>query len=97
MNEDIKSNDEAAIVFGAQAEAVLNNGAYQYAITAMKGDIFEKLVSTPLIDDNQDIIELVRTLQCVSRVQDKLEQIMRDGTFSKDNQDAIKKNQKRFN
>lgn len=95
MNEQVAKNDSAAFIFGQKAEAVLNNEAYNFAITAMKGDIVAKLAINPIMGDNDSTIELVRRLQCITDLEAKLEQIMRDGKFAEANLTANENNQKR--
>ena len=41
-----KENLEAACIFGNEAAKVLENKAYQFATTAIKGQIFDKLTNT---------------------------------------------------
>ena len=95
MSEQVTKNDNAAFIFGQEAEAVLNNKAYNFAITAMKGDIVAKLAINPIMGDNDSTIELVRRLQCVTDLEARLEQIMRDGKFAEANLTANENNQKR--
>lgn len=78
-------NLEAAHIFGAEAEKVINNKAYQYAVTSISGEIVAELVNTPLMGDNEAAVELVRSLQSVNKIQEVLEKIMIDGTFAEDN------------
>ena len=84
MTSTVAENDQAALLFGQKAKEVLNNEAYNFAITAMKGDIIAKLAISPLMGDNSDILEMVRKLQCVTGLEDELGQIMKDGKFIED-------------
>ena len=76
---------EAAHIFGQEAVKVLENRAYGFAMTAIKGQIFDALANVQLMGDNDKAIELVRSLQSVNMIQEQLEQIMQEGTFAKDN------------
>ena len=76
---------EAASIFGKEAAKVLDNKAYQIATTAIKGQIFDKLANVDIIDNSEHVLELVRSLQSVTMIQDHLEQIMQEGTFAEDN------------
>tara|TARA_R110000851_G_scaffold168914_1_gene315029 strand:+ start:864 stop:1157 length:294 start_codon:yes stop_codon:yes gene_type:complete len=84
----MKTQDETNLnndyLFGLEAEKVLENKAYQFALTSLKGDIFGKLVNTPIMGDNEEIVELVRSLQSIEAIHGQLENIMRNGTFSRD-------------
>jgi len=91
----VEENDQAALIFGQKAEEVLNNEAYNFAITAMKGDIIAKLAINPILSDNSEIVELVRKLQSINELEDQLAQIMRDGEFAEQNLIANKNNIKR--
>ncbi len=91
----VEENDQAAFIFGQKAEEVLNNEAYNFAITAMKGDIIAKLAINPILSDNSEIVELVRKLQSINELEDQLTQIMRDGEFAEQNLIANKNNIKR--
>jgi ethanolamine utilization cobalamin adenosyltransferase len=76
---------EAAHIFGAEAEKVINNRAYLFATTSIKGKIFDELANAPIMGDNESILELVRSLQSVNKIQEVLEQIMKEGTFAEEN------------
>lgn len=91
----VEENDQAAFIFGQKATEVLNNEAYNFAITAMKGDIVAKLAINPIMGDNDTTIELVRKLQCITELEGRLEQIMQDGKFAETNLIAADNNQKR--
>jgi|TARA_R110000851_G_scaffold88070_7_gene192198 hypothetical protein len=91
----VAENDNAAILFGQKASEVLKNEAYNFAITAMKGDIIAKLAINPLVGDNEASIELIRRLQCITELEDKLAEIMRDGKFVEDSLIAQQNNTKR--
>lgn len=91
----VEENDQAAFIFGQKAAKVLNNEAYNFAITAMKGDIVAKLAINPIMGDNDTTIELVRKLQCITELEGQLEQIMQDGKFAEQNLIATDNNQKR--
>lgn len=91
----VEENDQAAFIFGQKAVEVLNNEAYVFAITAMKGDIVAKLAINPILGDNDTTIELVRKLQCITELEGQLEQIMQDGKFAEQNLIAADNNQKR--
>ena len=80
-----KENLEAACIFGNEAGKVLENKAYQFATTAIKGQIFDKLTNVDILDGNEQVLELVRSLQSVHMIQEQLEQIMQEGTFAEDN------------
>lgn len=80
-----KENLEAACIFGNEAGKVLDNKAYQFATTAIKGQIFDKLANVDILDGTEQVLELVRSLQSVNMIQDQLEQIMQEGTFAEDN------------
>ena len=82
MTSTVAENDQAALLFGQKAQEVLNNEAYNFAITAMKGDIIAKLAISPLMGDNEPSIELIRRLQCITELEDKLSQIMQEGKFA---------------
>jgi len=88
---------EAAHIFGAEAEKVINNKAYQYAVTSISGKIVAELVNTPLMGDNEAAVELVRSLQSVNKIQEALEQIMTEGTFAENNLLDRIKNPNRYN
>lgn len=91
----VEENDQAAFIFGQKAAEVLNNEAYNFAITAMKGDIVAKLAINPILGDNDTTIELVRKLQCITELEGQIEQIMQDGKFAETNLIAADNNQKR--
>jgi hypothetical protein len=91
------SSLEAAHIFGAEAEKVISNQAYQFATTSIKGKIIDELANSADIRDNESIMELVRSLQSVSKIQEALEQIMREGTFAEDNLLDRIKNPNRYN
>ena len=76
---------EAAHIFGGEAEKVINNKAYQFATTSIKGMIFDQLANAPIMGDNEEVLELVRSLQSVSKIQEALEKVMQEGTFAEDN------------
>ena len=80
-----KENLEAASIFGKEAVKVLDSKAYQFATTAIKGQIFDKLANVDILGNNENVLELVRSLQSVNMIQDQLEQIMQEGTFAEDN------------
>ena len=84
MTNTVAERDQAALLLGQKANEVLNNEAYVLAITAMKGDIIAKLAINPLMGDNEASIELIRRLQCITKLEDKLDEIMRGGTFIED-------------
>ena len=81
--------------FSQEAQSVVDNPAYQFAMTAMKGDIFAKLETTDLSGDNDIILEQVRSLQSMAKMQAQLEKIMRDGDFARAQLEEDAKNQKR--
>ena len=81
MTSTVAENDQAALLFGQKAKEVLNNEAYNFAITAMKGDVIAKLAISPLMGDNEASIELIRRLQCITELEDKLTEIMEGGLF----------------
>jgi len=81
----VEENDAAAYLFGQKAAEVLNNEAYNFAITAMKGDIVAKLAISPLLGDNEVSIELVRRLQCITELEDKLKEVMTEGSVAEKN------------
>lgn len=91
----VEENDQAAFIFGQKAVEVLNNEAYNFAITAMKGDIIAKLAISPLMGDNEPSIELIRRLQCIAELEDKLKEIMTDGNVAGKNIAFANDNQKR--
>jgi hypothetical protein len=91
MNRTVAENDQAAYIFGQEAEVVLKNKAYTFAITAMKGDIVAKLAINPLLGDNEATIELVRKLQCITEFEDQLEKVMKHGKFAEN--EITKRNQ----
>jgi hypothetical protein len=95
MTKTVEENDQAALLFAQKAAEVLKNEAYTFAITAMKGDIVAKLAINPIMGDNDSTIELVRKLQCITELEDQLNQIMRDGKFAEANLLAQSNNQKR--
>lgn len=95
MTNTVEENDQAALLFGQKAQEVLNNEAYNFAITAIKGDIIAKLAINPIMGDNDSTIELVRKLQCITELEDKLSQIMQEGTFAEANLIAQSNNKKR--
>jgi hypothetical protein len=95
MANTVEENDQAALLFGQKAAEVLKNEAYNFAITAMKGDIVAKLAINPIMGDNDSTIELVRKLQCITELEDQLNQIMQDGKFAEANLLAQSNNQKR--
>lgn len=81
--------------FSQEAQSVVDNRAYKFAMTAMRGKIFAKLEKTELAGDNEHILEQVRSLQSIAKMQDQLEQIMRDGNFAQVHLERDAKNQKR--
>ena len=87
MSEPKSGNEqlEASHIFGQEAEKVINNSAYGFAMTAIKGQILDGLANVQLMGDNDKAMELVRSLQSVNMIQEQLEQIMQEGTFAKDN------------
>jgi len=91
----VEENDQAAFIFGQEAEKVVNNKAYVFAITAMKGDIIAKLAINPLMGDNEASIELIRRLQCITKLESKLEEIMKAGKFSEAQINHANDNKKR--
>jgi len=66
-------------MFGAEAEKVLNNDAYVFATTSIKGRIIAELATIPILGDNNKSLELVRSLQSITKIQDELEEIMQEG------------------
>ena len=86
---------KSEFTFSQEAQSVVDNPAYQFAMTAMKGDIFAKLESTDLSVDNNIILEQVRSLQSIAKLETQLEKIMRDGNFAKAHLEEDAKNQKR--
>lgn len=83
MTDDEKLKN--AFIFGEEAKKVVNNKAYQFAMTAIKGHIFDKLANTKILSDNGDnkyVIELARELQSINALETKLEKIMSDGHFA---------------
>jgi hypothetical protein len=95
MNKTVAENDQAAYIFGQEAEVVLKNKAYTFAITAMKGDIVAKLAIDPLLGDNESTIELVRKLQCITELENQLEKVMRLGKFAENEITARNQNKQR--
>lgn len=91
-----KERLQEAYLFGQEAEKVIKNEAYQFAITAIKGGIIDELANTPILGDNEQIVELVRSFQSVNKIEAQLEQIMQDGTFAKDNLLDQEKNPQRY-
>ena len=74
---------EEDIVLGAEAEKVLNNQAYVYAITAMKGKALADIQSVSMLDtDKVYRDELIRKLQVISEFEGELQDIMNDGQFA---------------
>jgi hypothetical protein len=96
MSGEEKESLKVEFAFGQKAQEVLDNQAYRYALTAMRGEIFEKLETSDISGDNGEILEQVRTLQNLSKMQDKLETIMVNGSFAEKNLEAEEVNQKRF-
>lgn len=93
-----KENLEAAFIFGQEAEKVLSNSAYQFAITSMKGQILDKLANVSILSDNGDnkaVVELARELQAINKIESQLEKIMREGAFAEANLNAKSKTQHR--
>tara|TARA_R110000751_G_scaffold177280_1_gene283577 strand:+ start:1084 stop:1380 length:297 start_codon:yes stop_codon:yes gene_type:complete len=95
MTNTVAERDQAALLFGQKASEVLNNEAYNFAITAMKGDIIAKLAINPLMGDNEASIELIRRLQCITGLEDKLNEIMREGKFAEQDLTAQANNKQR--
>lgn len=95
MSEQVTKNDNAAFIFGQKAEAVLNNEAFTFAITAMKGEIVAKLTTDSITGDNTGMIELVRKLQCITELEDELKSIMQAGQFSERDMLAKSNNKQR--
>lgn len=96
-----KSNEvktlEAAHIFGADAEKVVNSPAYQFAITSIKGTIFDELANVQIMGDNEATLELVRSLQSINKIQEALEQVMQEGVFAETNLLDRIKNPNRYN
>jgi len=95
MSNQNKSTDEVSIIFAQQAEAVVNNDAYIFAITAMKGELFAKLAISPILGDNDGILEMVRELQVVTKFEKQFEKIIQGGKVGEANLKAIETNHKR--
>lgn len=81
--------------FSQEAQSVVDNPAYQFAMTAMRGKIFAKLETTDLSGDNEHILEQVRSLQSIAKMQGQLEQIMSDGDFAQAHLEQDAKNKQR--
>tara|TARA_R110000824_G_scaffold76487_4_gene193728 strand:+ start:171 stop:470 length:300 start_codon:yes stop_codon:yes gene_type:complete len=81
-----KKQEEAKLksqtTFGQEAQSVVDNRAYQFAMTAMRGEIFAKLENSDLSGDNDIILEQVRSLQSIAKMQTQLEKIIKDGSFA---------------
>lgn len=92
-----KESLEKAFIFGQEAEKVVNNKAYQFAVTAVKGEILQELESIEVLGNNEAILELVRSLQSFNKMNDVLEQVMREGDFAKAQLDDYIKNPQRYN
>ena len=75
---------EQEFIFGQEAEKVIQNKAQQFALTAIRGEIFSKLESVNVLSRNQDEVNsLVMSLQSINAFQEELESMMKDGEFSR--------------
>jgi hypothetical protein len=74
---------EEQFIFGAEAEKVLNNKAFEFAITAIKGQILNDLQTIAILDETKDKRdEYIRTLQNVNKIIDELTSIMENGKYA---------------
>lgn len=87
---------EEAFIFGQEAEKVVKNPAYAFATTAIKGQIVEKLANVQILGNNEEVLELVRSLQNMNALQDQLEQIMQTGEFAETQIRDEKENPNRY-
>lgn len=75
---------EEQVIYGQEAERLLTNSAYLYAITSMKGEALSRLQSVSMVDswrDERD--ELIRKLQVVSEFESEIESIIENGKYAK--------------
>ncbi len=93
----MKSELEQAFIFGQEAEKVVKNPAYVFASTAIRGEIVNKLANVQILGNNEEVIELVRTLQNMDALQSQLESIMAEGTFAEENLRDQNENPNRYN
>lgn len=75
---------EQEFIFGQEAEKVIQNKAYQFALTAIRGELFSKLESVKVLASNQDEVNgLVMSLQSINAFQEELESMMTNGEFAR--------------
>ena len=70
---------ERVRAFGLESEKVLTNDAYIFATTAVKGRVYSELETVNVIGDNKAALDLVRSLQNLTKIQNEIEQIMKEG------------------
>ena len=80
MSSDIEL--ESAVLHGREAETILNSHSWGVAKLSIKGDIIARLESQEILNNNEQLVELVRELQAFNKLSDKLEQILSDGKFA---------------
>ena len=74
---------EQQFIFGQEAEKVLNNSAFNYAVTSIKGQILHGLESVAIIGETADKRdEYIRSLQNINKIIDELQTIMENGEYA---------------
>lgn len=74
---------EDQVILGGEAEKVIKNPAYTYALTVMKGKALADLQSVSMLDTDKIFRdELIRKLQVVSEFEGEVQNIMEDGQFA---------------
>jgi len=83
---------EDQVILGGEAEKILKNPAFMYALTVMTGKALHDLQSVSMLDtDKVYRDELIRKLQLVSEFEGEVQNIMEDGQFA---QNVLNSNQK---
>ena len=73
---------ESAVLCGKEAQTVLNSRAWQTAKVTIKGDIIGRLENQEILNNNEQLVELVRELQSFNKISDRFEQIVSEGNFA---------------
>ena len=73
---------DSAVLCGKEAQTVLNSRAWQAAKITIKGDIVGRLENQEILNNNDQLVELVRELQSFNKISDRFEQIVSEGHFA---------------
>ena len=82
MKNEWELQQESAVLCGKEAQTILNSNAWQTAKVSIKGDIIAKLENQEILNNNEQLVELVRELQSFNKISDRFEQIVSEGQFA---------------